>query len=223
MKPNIKKIIIIVCLIIALGVAYKVFFASPTPVKSTSALSSSKTATTAKPTTTTTAKTTATTATAKKVDKDTEFLSTLLNISKINVDATIFASPSFNSLQDNNVPIANDETAGRENPFAPLDTIKDPTLVEIAPVTTTQASLVTTTSAVLAGSISSDAKAQSRFFEWGTTEALGKMTALADESLVGTFTKTVTGLTPKTKYYFRAVIKVGTTNVSGDIVSFTTN
>ncbi len=215
MKPIIKKIIIGVVVIIMLAVAYSYFFAKDTPAKSTSALSSSKT--------TTTATTKGTTAVAnKKVDKDTEFLSTLLNISKINVDSTIFASPSFNSLQDNNVSIVNEEVAGRVNPFAPLDEIKD-IGVDTAPVTTTQASVITATSAVLGGSVSSEVKAQSRFFKWGTTEATDKATALADESLVGTFTKTLTGLSPKTKYYFRAVIKVGTTDIPGEIMSFTTN
>ncbi|MCC6323923.1 hypothetical protein IT400_03995 [Candidatus Nomurabacteria bacterium] len=112
MKPSIKKIIIIVAVIAVLGIAYKYFFVKSAPAKPTSALTSSKT---------TTANTKVTSTTNKKVDKDTEFLTTLLSISKINVDATIFASPSFNSLQDNNVPIKNEETAGRVNPFAPFE------------------------------------------------------------------------------------------------------
>ncbi len=126
MKPNIKKIIIIVVVIAVLGIAYNYFFVKSTPAKTSSALSSSKTAAT-KTATTATSKTTTTN---KKVDKDTEFLTTLLSISKINVDATIFASPSFNSLQDNNVPIKNEETAGRVNPFAPLDMPVENIIVE---------------------------------------------------------------------------------------------
>jgi hypothetical protein len=75
--------------------------------------------------------------------KDTEFLSTLLNISKIKVDSTIFASPAFNSLADNNVPIRNEEVVGRTNPFAPLEgsqnipnTNTDKILGEVIPFTT---------------------------------------------------------------------------------------
>jgi hypothetical protein len=118
MKTNIKKIIIVLVVIVLAFVAYQYFFAKETPAKPTTALSSSKTATNT--TNTTTAKTTTT-----AVKKDTDFLSTLLNISKIKVDGTIFSSPSFNSLQDNNVPIINEEIVGRSNPFAPLEGVKN--------------------------------------------------------------------------------------------------
>lgn len=220
MKTNIKKIIIVLVVIVLAFVAYQYFFAKETPAKPSTALSSSKTATNT--TSATTAKTT-TTAKAPAVKKEADFLSTLLNISKIKVDGTIFSSPSFNSLQDNNVPIVNEQTAGRPNPFAPLEGAN----VEIAnsvPVTTIEASLVTTTSATIAGAIASDIKAQTRYFEWGTSESkLDKQIIVADQSMVGTFTKNLTGLTPKTTYYYRAVISVGTNKISGEIMSFTTN
>lgn len=142
MKTNIKKIIIVLVVIVVAIVAYQYFFAKETPAKPATALSSSKTATN------TTSATTANTATTAKVPaakKDTDFLSTLLNISKIKVDGTIFSSPSFNSLQDNNVPIINEETVGRSNPFAPLEGVQntlnintgtDQILGEVIPFTT---------------------------------------------------------------------------------------
>lgn len=141
MKTNIKKIIIVLVVIVVAIVAYQYFFAKETPAKPATALSSSKTATSATNTANTTTAKTATTA----VKKDTDFLSTLLNISKIKVDGTIFSSPSFNSLQDNNVPIVNGETVGRSNPFAPLEGVQntvnintgtDQILGEVIPFTT---------------------------------------------------------------------------------------
>lgn len=221
MKSNLKKIIIVVIILALLGVAYWYFFVNSAPAaKPTSALSSSKT------TTSTTSKTPASTtdSTNKKVTNDTAFLSTLLSISKINVDATIFSSNSFNTLQDNNVPIVNEEITGRSNPFAPLDAVPEVGVVNVSPVTTLPASLITSNSAVVSGEVSSGSKAQLRFFEWGKSEAvLDKRTTPSEESLVGTFTSTLTGLTPKTKYYFRASIKVGNSNVIGEVMSFTTN
>lgn len=217
MKTNIKKIIIVLVVIVLAFVAYQYFFAKETPAKPTTALSSSKTTSSANNTTS------PSTAKAPAVKKDTDFLSTLLNISKIKVDGTIFSSPSFNSLQDNNVPIVNNQTVGRPNPFAPFEEAS----VEITnsvPVTTVEASLVTTNSATLSGAISSGVKAQTRYFEWGTSELkLDKQIIVADQSMVGTFTKNLTGLAPKTTYYYRAVISIGTNKIPGEIMSFTTN
>lgn len=145
MTPKIKKIIIILVIVVLAFVAYQYFFTKDAPAPTT-ALSSSKTtttATTAPKTTTTTASGVATDTTSTK--KDTQFLSTLLNISKIKVDATIFASPAFNSLDDNNVQIRNEEAVGRTNPFAPLEgaqgtintnTSTDKILGQVTPFTT---------------------------------------------------------------------------------------
>lgn len=147
MTPKIKKIIIILVILVLAFVAYQYFFTKDAPAPTT-ALSSSKTTTTA--TTTTAPKTTTTTASGVATDttstkKDTQFLSTLLNISKIKVDATIFASPAFNSLDDNNVQIRNEEAVGRTNPFAPLEgaqstintnTSTDKILGQVTPFTT---------------------------------------------------------------------------------------
>ena len=216
MKTNLKKIIIVIVVLVVAFIAYQYFFTGSKASSSNQALTSSKSSTT------TTVK--ANTATPQtKVDKDTAFLSTLLSISKIKVDGTIFSSPSFSSLQDNNVPVTNEEVVGRTNPFAPLDGGKAEVLT-IDPVITIPASLITSSSATLSGSIASDIKAQSRSFELGKSETvLDQEVIVKDQSLVGTFTKNITGLSPKTTYYYRAVIKVGANKINGSVMSFTTN
>ena len=50
---------------------------------------------------------------------DPTLVSTLLTVSAVNLDGTIFTEPAFTSLQDYSTPII-DEPVGRPNPFAPL-------------------------------------------------------------------------------------------------------
>ncbi len=215
-KPIIKKIIIIAVIAIALGVAYQYFFS--VDKKPVGSLSSSMGAS------------------ARSIDaidaqiaSDTAFLSTLLGLSNITIDPTLFSSKSFSSLKDNNVPIVDDGIVGRPNPFAPIDVVVEETIptdgivAASSPVSTLPATQITDTSAILSGSISKDIKAQSIYFEWGPIEMLGQKTTVATQSSVGTFSKSLAGLSPKTKYYFRAAALVGKTVIVGTTSSFTTN
>lgn len=213
MRSKILKIILLVSILILLGVVYNYVVKPKLSNKSSSSLVSSKD----KNTSTATAS-----ATNSTITKETEFLSTLLNISRINIDTSIFDSKSFESLKDNHIPIVNTEPVGRTNPFAPFD-MGQISLNSSDPVSTLPASEITANSALLLGSVSLELKPKAIYFEWGTSESLGQSTEVVDQSLVGNFTKSLTGLKSKTKYYFRAVVQVGTNYIVGDVMSFTTN
>ena len=60
------------------------------------------------------------------------------------------------------------------------------------------------------------------WFEWGTSAALGNSTAPQAMTSPGTFSFTLTGLTPCTTYYYRAVASSSSGMCYGDILSFTT-
>lgn len=211
MRSKILKIILLVSVLIFLGVLYNYVVKPKLASKSSSALVSSKDSNTS-----------TASVTNSTITKETEFLSTLLNISRINIDTSIFDSKSFESLKDNHIPIVNTEPVGRTNPFAPFD-MGQISSNSSDPVSTLPASEITATSALLLGSVSSELKPKAIYFEWGTSESLGQATEAVDQSLVGNFTKSLTGLKSKTKYYFRAVVQVGTNYIVGDVMSFTTN
>ncbi len=59
--------------------------------------------------------------TVSTTESTTAFLSTLLSLNKIKIDASLFQNPTFSKLQDNTVPISNDGVVGRPNPFAAID------------------------------------------------------------------------------------------------------
>ena len=151
---------------------------------------------------------------------DVSFLSSLSSLMRIKIDASLFSDKSFISLKDNNIEIAQ-VTPGRPNPFAPTESNSFSS--DNSSVITNEPSQVTTNSAILSGSVNNTIKAQSVYFEYGTTPALGKLTANAEQSLIGTFVMNISQLTPKTTYYYRAVAKVNSVALYGEVVLFTTN
>jgi hypothetical protein len=56
-----------------------------------------------------------------KISEDTAFLSTLIGLSSIRIDTSLFTSKSFSSLVDNHVSVGTVGTTGRSNPFAPIE------------------------------------------------------------------------------------------------------
>lgn len=156
-----------------------------------------------------------------KISSDISFLTTLVSLKKINIDTTLFTNKAFNALQDNIVkvePIG----AGRINPFAPVDTVNtSPT--QNSQVVTNTPTEITEKSASLNGVMNVTAGVTDTFFQYGPTEALGVVTASVKQSLVGTFIKNVSGLNPKTAYFYKACAKINNTTLCGDTVSFTTN
>ena len=158
-----------------------------------------------------------------KIAEDTAFLSTLVSLKTINIDASLFSDASFNALNDNTVKL-NPVSPGRANPFAAIDAAAlNNTSVSVSPVVTNQPTQVTDKTAILNGAVNSASGVASVYFEYGPTASLGKSTSPAKQSLVGTFITSISGLTSKTTYFYRADAKINGNLVSGDTVSFTTN
>lgn len=159
----------------------------------------------------------------EKITLDTAFISTLASLNKITIDTSIFQDKAFLSLSDNTVNL-DAVTYGRPNPFAPFDTTSTTsTTATLTPqVITNDALNVTTKSANLNGSLGDSITPTGVYFEYGKTEALGSTTLGANISRINTFVINITGLSPKTTYYYKAVARVGTATVSGETVSFTT-
>jgi hypothetical protein len=64
--------------------------------------------------------------------------------------------------------------------------------------------------------------AVTRWFEYGTTQALGTMTTPKTQQNPGAFTETITNLLPNTQYYVRAGASIGGTIFSGTILGWKT-
>jgi hypothetical protein len=157
-----------------------------------------------------------------KITADTAFLVSLISLKKINIDTTIFANDAFNALVDNNVKLE-PTPYGRLNPFAPIRKDTPGEVLPISPVTTNPPLQVMSKTASLYGTINNPTGVTSAYFEYGPTPVFGTKTAPATQSLVGTFVTNVTGLAPKTVYFYHAVAKVDGVLVYGETVSFFTN
>lgn len=120
--PNIRNIIIFIVIGAILVLAY-IFFLKPAPATpnlvSTSTSSSSTTSPTGTP--------------EKDSPVDQDFLNLLLSVQSIKLKDAIFSDSAFLNLHDTSIPLTQDGTEGRVNPFAPLGT--DP-VTPPAPVTT---------------------------------------------------------------------------------------
>jgi len=93
-------------------------------------------------------------------------------------------------------------------------------------LTTTAVTAITTTAASSGGNITDDGGAEvtARGICWGTTSGpttTGSKTS--DGTGIGSFTSSITGLTPNTKYYVRAYATNSEGTAYGNEVDFTTN
>lgn len=209
MKAIIRNIIIL-AVVIALGFAgYKMFFVQKTPVGNGGLATTSGVGATG----------TTSVATPASGSVGQDFLSLLLSVQSIKLDDSIFKSKAFESLQDFNRPIPPDTNPGRPNPFAPLGSDGGTAAVVVS---TSNVSSITTGTATLNGTLSSTDGQTTRWFEYGSTAALGTMTPPMIQSAPGAFAETVTGLTPNTTYYVKASAMVGGVTVSGNIVTWKT-
>ena len=150
------------------------------------------------------------------------FLSLLLNMRTIKLDQTIFSDPGFLALQDFSTTIAPDTDPGRVNPFAPIGTDAPDALVT---VTTATPSAVTASSALLGGAVSTGAVSQKSYFEYGLTSTTPLPNTTAPVSVdpsTNSFSFGLTGLTPKTTYYTRAVSIINGTPIYGSVQTFKT-
>lgn len=157
-----------------------------------------------------------------KIAEDTAFLYTLTSLTKIKIDTSLFSDASFNALNDNTVTLEPMPT-GRPNPFAPIAGFV-PQGTQVKAVLTNSPDQITGKSAVLNGATSNpQIVASSVYFEYGPTPTLGKVTPNGKQSLIGTWSASITGLKSSTAYFFRAVAKINGALEYGEVISFTTN
>ena len=91
-------------------------------------------------------------------------------------------------------------------------------------VTTRSATNVSTMDATLNGRVDGNGRSTRAWFEYGTTMNLGYSTSETSYgSGTTTYKKTISGLTPNTLYYFRAVAENSEDTDYGDILTFRTN
>lgn len=159
---------------------------------------------------------------SSKITQDTSFLYALASLNTIKIDTSIFGNPLFSTLNDNAV-VLDPVIPGRPNPFAPVDNSVSLTTAQISPVTTNTPTQITNNSVIFNGRTGSMTGVSGVYFEYGTTQSLGKTTQNIKQSLVGTFSISIAGLTPSTMYFYRAVAKINGVVEYGDIVSFSTN
>ena len=122
-------------------------------------------------------------------------------------------------LQDLSQPIVPDTNPGRENPFAPLGADSATVSTQIA---TNDPTLELATSAVLNGTLSISGPNITRWFEYGTTDALGTKTNPTPQALAGIYSENIVGLAPSTTYYVKAVASIGGQIISGNLISWQT-
>lgn len=206
-KKNINKnIIIIASVIIVIAIIYFVFFRSNSNTNSSGSL-----------TTISGSQSSAQTNNTDVNVTSQQFLTELLNIDSIKIDPSIENNPAFTVLVDYSKPITPDTNPGRVNPFAPLGS--DSSTVSTQIVTNTP-TLTLATSAVLNGTLMISGQNVTRWFEYGTTDALGTKTAETPQTTAGGFSENITGLLPNTTYYVKAVASIGGQLIYGALVNW---
>ncbi len=211
-NPIVKKILIFIIIAILLVAGYELIFKKitvPVPaLQTTSGLGVNQSAVSP----------TATVGSSGTVGND--FLTLLLSIQSIKLDDSILSSKSFSVLQDFNRPIPEDTNPGRVNPFAPIGA--DSQNTSVIQVSTSGPSSITATSTALNGTLMTGGQSVTRWFEYGTTTALGTMTTPKVQQNPGAFTETISGLQPNTQYYVKAGTSINGVVFSGNVVSWKT-
>lgn len=214
MKSTLRVIIILAIVTVIGIVLYSIFFKnSDTPATGNSSLSTTAGA----PIADTANVSGAALADAEAASRD--FLALLLNIRSIKLDDSLFANPSFATLQDLSRPINPDTNPGRVNPFAPLGTDSNAVSTQ---VTTSNPSAIGGATSTLNGVLSIGASSVTRWFEYGSSPSLGLKTPAKIQETPGAFAESVAGLTPGTVYYVKAFASIGGQTVSGALVSWKT-
>ncbi len=162
---------------------------------------------------------TSTTTTNKKTLEDISFLKTLSSLNQIKIDSSLFEEMIFRSLVDNNIKLEK-VPYGRKNPFSPVDrTVNNISSFLISALPATG---ITTNSAQLNGSLEG-VTSTNIYFEYGSSEAFGKITQKVTPSLVGGLVVNVNQLNSKTKYFYRVVVNVNGILSYSETMSFITN
>jgi hypothetical protein len=210
MKISKNKILIILVIVVAFVVLYNYFSTNLKSEAADSSLNSVKT------TEASSDENGGTVSVSQRIAKDTAFISKLKSLTSIKIDTSLFDNKLFSKLNDNNVTIVHGEI-GRTNPFAPIE--GSTTIFKVS----TDKAIIGATDVVLNGSANSQ-NITNAYFEYGTTPTkLDKKTSFVNVSMIGNFSYNVTGLLPKTQYFYRAVANVNSVPSYGEVIIFTTN
>lgn len=155
-----------------------------------------------------------------KTSEDISFLTQLISLKNIKIDTSLFEDESFTLLVDNNIKLE-PVPYGRVNPFSPTEKVATNNKTAFS-LKTTSATLISNKSAVLNGFLEG-ANSTNVYFEYGPTEALGKVTPKVNPSMIGNYSSTIVGLTSKTPYYYKITANINGALSSGDIMTFNTN
>jgi hypothetical protein len=151
-----------------------------------------------------------------------DFSALLSSVRGITIDTSIFSNQAYKTLRDHPVDLGTD-TVGRANPFAPIGTDQDSGVTATPSVLTVQPGKITTSSAELGAQVTlKDTVPVTVVFEYGITDAFGTASTPVSAIKSGTVLTTITGLTPSTSYYVRAVVVRGSTTTTGNTVTFIT-
>lgn len=152
------------------------------------------------------------------------FSALLSSISSITLDTSIFSNPGYKALRD--YPIAlGTAIIGRPNPFAPIgtDTGSGQVTGSVVSVQTLTPSKVLSTSAQFGALVTTQSTSPSTVvFQYGTDDTVSSASSPINVTKSGTALFTVTGLTPGTTYYVKAVAVQGSGTATGTLISFTT-
>ena len=164
--------------------------------------------------------TTAASNSSSTFSEDSAFLLKLNSLKKIKIDVSIFDNQAFKLLVSNSIKL-DPVPYGRINPFSPTD---KPVITNKVTYTlkTNPVSALTNKSAVLNGSLEG-ITSNNIYFEYGLAEPLDKTTPKVTPSSIGSFASSISALTSKTTYMYRAVANINGALVYGDIISFNTN
>lgn len=158
-----------------------------------------------------------------QVSADILFLSTLVSLKDIKIDTEFLNNQYFKSLKDNKITLTQVK-AGRTNPFDQMGIDSQANLGSFSSIVTNQATIITTNTAILNGTLNVINGVTGIHFSYGTNSSnLDKKIDVENPTLIGTFSKSIGELAPSTNYFFKACAKISNVDVCGDISSFRTN
>ena len=156
-----------------------------------------------------------------------EFSEVLSSIKSIVLDTAIFTDPAYLALRDYPITLGSDRR-GRPNPFEPVGVDEGSitgavSTTEVQFETLQPGKITSTTAEFGAQGILSTTDQANVVFEYGINDLLGSATTPIPLSKNGTALLRITGLTPQTTYYVRAVLTQGPITKTGNIMTFTTS
>lgn len=151
-----------------------------------------------------------------------EFSTILSKINSITIDTSLFSNRAYMMLRDFPVSLGSD-VVGRADPFAPIGTDSGGPVSQDISIQTIQAGKVTGTTAEAGAQITvPNSTPTTVIFEYGTSDTFGNATAPIVVKKNGTVLATLTGLTPQTQYFVRAVAVSGGATTTANTTSFVT-